>query len=136
MESLVKLAEFVKSNWASVTVIIGVAVAIYFKIKQEIDKYRKMSEAEKQAEIQKQIEKVRSILSDQVLALVATAEIAWSDEGCKLGPVKRSEVIRKIYVQYPVLTYVADQEELLAYIDKLIDEALETVRKTVRRTQE
>ena len=129
MESLVKLAEFVKSNWASATVVIGVVVALYFKIKQEIDKYKKMSEEAKQEEIQKQIEKVRSILADQVLALVAAAEIAWSDEGAKLGPVKRSEVIRKIYVQYPVLTYVVDQEELLSYIDKLIDKALE-IRKS------
>ena len=135
MESLVKLAEFVKSNWASATVVIGVVVALYFKIKQEIDKYKKMSEEEKQEEIQKQIEKVRSILADQVLALVATAEIAWSDEGAKLGPVKRSEVIRKIYVQYPVLTYVVDQEELLSYIDKLIDKALETVREKIRKSE-
>jgi len=135
MESLVKLAEFVKSNWASATVVIGVVVALYFKIKQEIDKYKKMSEEAKQEEIQKQIEKVRSILADQVLALVAAAEIAWSDEGAKLGPVKRSEVIRKIYVQYPVLTYVVDQEELLSYIDKLIDKALETVREKIRKSE-
>lgn len=134
MTSLVNLANFIKENWASVTLVIGVAVALYFKIKQEIEKYKKMSEAEKEAEIQKQIDKVRAILADQVLALVATAEIEFSEEGSKLGPVKRSEVIRKIYVQYPVLAHVVDQEELLVYIDKLIDEALETVRKTVRRS--
>lgn len=133
MTSIVNLATFIKENWASVTLIIGVVVALYFKTKQEIEKYKKMSENEKQAEIERQIEKVKAILADQVLALVATAEIEFSEEGSKLGPVKRSEVIRKIYVQYPVLAHVVDQKELLVYIDKLIDEALETVRKTVRK---
>ena len=133
MTSIVNLATFIKENWASVTLIIGVVVALYFKTKQEIEKYKKMSENEKQAEIERQIEKVKAILADQVLALVATTEIEFSEEGSKLGPVKRSEVIRKIYVQYPVLAHVVDQKELLVYIDKLIDEALETVRKTVRK---
>ena len=112
MTSIVNLATFIKENWASVTLIIGVVVALYFKTKQEIEKYKKMSENEKQAEIERQIEKVKAILADQVLALVATAEIEFSEEGSKLGPVKRSEVIRKIYVQYPVLAHVVDQKQL------------------------
>ena len=32
----------------------------------------------------------------------------------------------------PVLSYVTDQEELLAYIDELIDKALVIVREKIR----
>lgn len=70
-------------------------------------------------------------LGNIVLSLVSNAERSYS-EYSKAGEIKRSEVIAEIYKQYPILSKVADQEELLKYIDDLIDEALKTVREIVR----
>ena len=52
------------------------------------------------------------------------------------GAIKRSQVIDEIFKTYPILSKVTDQEELIAYIDQLIDEALETVREIVRTDEE
>lgn len=43
--------------------------------------------------------------------------------------MKRAQVIEKIFETYPILSKVTDQEELIKWIDEVIDESLETMRK-------
>lgn len=82
-----------------------------------------MSEDEK-------IQAAKDQLGNIVLSLVSNAELDYKEYEAA-GSIKRSQVIDKIFEKYPILSKVTDQEELLEYIDKLIDEALETVRVVV-----
>ena len=43
--------------------------------------------------------------------------------------MKRAQVIEKIFETYHILSKVACQEELIKWIDEVIDESLETMRK-------
>ena len=108
------------NNWPTIVVIIGLCIMIYRKIKDFVY----LSEDEK-------IKAAKEQLSSVVLSLVSSAEIQYKDYQ-KAGEIKSSQVIDEIFKKYPILSKVTDQEELLQYIDDLIDEALKTVREIVR----
>ena len=52
------------------------------------------------------------------------------------GSIKRSQVIKKIFEDYPVLSKVTDQETLIKWIDEIIDESLTTLREIVAVNEE
>ena len=131
MEGLKNLLAFLNENWATIVCIVGLGIALYKKIMKTINDWKAMTEEEKKAELERQIEKAKEAIAQYILSYVSDAEEKWSYEG-KLGEIKRAEVIGKVFEAYPVLAMVADQEELVAYIDTLIDKALETVRETLR----
>lgn len=137
MKGLQNLLNLINEHWTEIIGVLLVLYSIGLKAKKSYMDWQAKTEAEKTVELQKAQEKAiaiaRQALGEQILKLVATAEVDWQDAGSKLGPVKRSQVIAEIYKQYPVLEAVSDQNELLAYIDNLIDTALETVRATVRK---
>lgn len=109
----------INENWTAIVIIIGLVIMLYKKIKDFIY----MSEDEK-------IQAAKEQLANIVLSLVSDAEIDYKDYA-SAGAIKRSQVIDEIFDKYPILCKVTDQEGLLAYIDQLIDEALETVREVV-----
>lgn len=114
---------FVNNHWAKIIVIIGLLLAVGKKIAT----YLNMSDDEKIAIAKKQ-------LGEIMLKLVTQAEQdynAW----VKAGAVKRAEVIDVIYQKYPILNRVADQDTLIAEIDKMIDEALVEMRKILSENQ-
>lgn len=109
----------INENWTTIIVIIGLIIMISKKIKD----FLYLSEDEK-------IQAAKDQLQNIVLSLVSNAELDYKEYKAA-GQIKRSQVIDEIFEKYPILTKVTDQEELLEYIDKLIDEALETVRVVV-----
>ena len=140
MNSILKLLQYLQDNWATIVAIMTLIIGLYFKAKDEIVKWRAKTEEQRAAEAKaiqdKAIAEVREALKNYVLSLVAKMEIEWNDKGSKMGPVKRANLIQQIYEQYPILMTVADQEELLKYIDSLISNALETIRTTMRVDKE
>lgn len=132
MDGLKNFLQLISDNWTTIVAIAGLAYAIYLKAKKTYADWITKTEEEKQAELNKQIEIAKKILGELILSLVSEAEIAYKDEGSKLGEIKRSYVINQIFEMLPVLSYVTDQEELLAYIDELIDKALVIVREKIR----
>ena len=134
MKSIFNLLEFLNENWSMILAILVLLFALYMKIKAVVTKWREMTEEEKQKEIEAQIKKAKQAIANQILSLVATSEVDWTGSG--LGPIKRAQVIEKIYKEYPVLLEVVDQEELLLFIDENIDLALETVRERLRKEAE
>lgn len=133
MTSVVNLLSWINENWASIATALLLVVAIYFKAKSSYLTWKKMSDEEKQKQLDLAVAKAKLALDEFILDFVADAEINWQDEGSKLGPIKRAEVIQRIYEQYPVFNEVMEQKELIAYIDKLIDHALVTVRERIRK---
>lgn len=111
--------QFINDNWVVITTIIGLSIAIYKKIKC----YMKLSNDEK-------IAIAKTHIKETILKLVTDAEEDYQ-EWTKAGAVKRAQVIEKILLTYPVLSKATNQDEVIAWIDNAIDEALKTMRKII-----
>lgn len=108
---------FVNDNWTMIFAIIVTILAILKKIKEYFSKSK-----------EEQIEIAKAQISEIMLMLVTKAEVSYS-EWVKSGEIKRAEVIDEVFAMYPILSKVANQEEIIAFIDDTIDEALKTMRK-------
>lgn len=109
--------EYINNNWTAIVIIFGLATAVVKKAKDFFSK----SEDEKIAIAKKQIKEV-------MLKLITDAETdywAWVEAGA----VKRSQVINQIFEMYPILAKATNQEELIVWIDDVIDDSLETMRE-------
>ena len=111
--------EFLNTNWTTLAVIIGLLIGLY----QKISTYLKKSNEEKVAIAKQQIREI-------MLKMISDAECDY-DEWNKAGEIKRSQVIKKIYEMYPILSKVVNQEELTEWIDAEIDNSLETLNDIV-----
>lgn len=119
LKGLQNFLEFIVDNWTSIFIIICLIVVIVERIRS----FFKKSKEERVAIAKEQIKQV-------ILKMVSDAEVDYI-EWTKAGSIKRSQVIQKIYTDYPVLSKIANQEQLTQWIDIAIDDALKTVRKVV-----
>ncbi len=131
MTAIYNFLTWIENNWTMIVAIGTLLFALYLKIKSAINKWIKMTDEEKQKELEANIQKAKQAIANYILSLVASAEIDW--EGTGLGPIKRAQVIEKIYKEYPILLEVVDQRELMRFIDEHIDQALEIVREKLRK---
>lgn len=113
----------INDNWTTILVIIGLALALWKKI----ESYSKLS-------TDKKIEIAKKQISENILKLITQAEKDYA-EWEKAGSIKRSEVISEIYKEYPILAKVVNQEELVKWIDKQIDNALPTLRDIIKQNE-
>ena len=120
LKGLQNFLEYINSNWTTILVIIGLIIAIWKKI----ESYLKKSDDEKIAIAKQQI-------SQAVLRLISEAERDY-DTWREAGQIKRSKVIQEIYKEYPILSKIADQDELIRWIDSEIDNALKELRKVIK----
>ena len=111
--------EFVDANWMNLVIIAGLLIGLYKKVSN----YLKKSNEEKVAIAKHQIREI-------MLKMISDAECDY-DEWNKAGEIKRSQVIKKIYEMYPILSKVVNQEELTEWIDAEIDSSLETLNDIV-----
>lgn len=111
--------QFINNNWTLIIIIIGLAVAIIHKIQD----YLKLSNDEK-------IAVAKSQISEIILKKISDAEEDYA-EWTKAGSIKRSQVIDEIFADYPILSEVTNQDELIQWIDEQIDNALITLRKII-----
>jgi len=116
--------QIINDNWTLITVIIGLAIGAFQKIKAYVQK----TDAEKIAIAKKQIR-------ETMLKMVSDAECDY-DEWNKSGKIKRSQVIKKIYEMYPILAKAVDQDELTAWIDAEIDASLGTLNTLIENIEE
>ena len=111
--------QLINNNWTTIIIIIGLGIAIAKKVKN----YISMSEEEKIILAKEQIKIA-------MLKLVSDAEKNWEDYK-KAGSIKRAEVIKQIFENYPALFNVANQDELIMFIDDEIDNALKILREII-----
>lgn len=107
---------FLNDHWTELMIIIGLGTLLWKKGKAFLAK----SDEEK---IQIALKQAREIILDKVTA----AEIDY-EEWKKSGAIKRSQVLNEIFKQYPILSKVTSQEEIIKKLDEYIDEALATLR--------
>lgn len=115
---------FINNNWTAIIIIIGLVIAIKRKVKTYFSK----SDDEKIAIAKKHIQ-------ETVLKLVTEAEVDYY-EWTKAGAVKRSQVIEQIFTMYPILSKATNQDELIIWIDEVIDESLKTMRDIFKENNE
>jgi len=107
----------VNEHWTEIIVIIGLALVLYKRVKGYLGKTN-----------EEKIEIAKVQIKETVLRLVTDAEMDYK-EWVKAGAVKRAQVVEEIFMMYPILAKVTNQKELVAWIDDIIDEALETMRE-------
>lgn len=117
LDGLKNFLSFMNDNWTTIVVIISLFIALYQKIRSFISK----SNEEKIASAKAQIKEI-------VLKLITDAEIDY-EHWNKTGSIKRSQVIQKIFEEYPILAKAVDQKAVIAWIDEFIDESLKELRK-------
>jgi len=110
----------INDNWTTIAVMLGLLFGIYKKVQSFISK----SDDEK-------IEVVKKEIQETMLKMISDAEQNYADWN-KAGSIKRSQVIREIYERYPILSKAIDQEAVIAWIDKEIDNSLKTLREIVQ----
>lgn len=124
MKSIVNFLMFVNDNFVSILVCIGLIIGIVSKIKNYLSKSN-----EEKVEIAKH--QIREIM----LKMISDAECDY-DGWNKAGVIKRSQVIKKIYEMYPILSKVVNQAELTEWIDEQIDDSLDTLNGLVENIGE
>lgn len=117
LDGITKFLTFINDNWVYITTVIGLVLAVGNKVREYLNK----SNEEK-------IEIAKAQISEIMLMLVTEAECDYH-EWAKSGEIKRAQVIDQVFAMYPILSKVTNQEEIIAWIDNTIDEALKTMRK-------
>ena len=120
MEGLQKFLQLLNDNWTSILVCIGLVIGIVKKTQD----YMSKSQDEK-------IEIAKKQIQTTILKMISDAEVDWQ-EWSKAGSMKRAQVIKQIYEEYPILSKVVDQKALTEWIDEQIDSALDTLREIVK----
>lgn len=123
IDGLKNFLTLINDNWTTILVIVGLIIGIYQKIK----KFLKDTDEAK-------IEFAKQQISNVVLKMITDAEKDYQ-QYAKAGEIKRSQVIKQIFDDYPVLERVVDQDALIALIDTEIDNALKTLREVIKETK-
>ena len=116
MTGIQNLLLFINSNWTAIIIIVGLINALIIRVRN----YMSKSQEEKVAIAKAQIKEI-------ILKLCTEAEMDYL-EWVSAGSIKRSQVIDEIFATYPVLSKITNQDEVIEWIDDMIDEALETMR--------
>ena len=122
MDALIGVKNFLSFfffYWTLIIVIAGLCVALGRKVKS----YISLSNDEK-------IEIAKTQISESILKMITDAEKDY-DDWVNAGAIKRSQVIKKIFEDYPILNNMTNQEEVIKWIDTEINNALKTLRTIV-----
>jgi len=116
MEGIKNFLFLVYTNWTTIIVIIGLLIGLYGKIKS----YLKLSKQEK-------IDLAWKSVRSTILSMVTDAELNYADWR-RAGDIKRSEVIKQIFTDYPILTTITDRDTVEREINKLLDQAIDNMK--------
>ena len=123
LNGIVNFLMFINNNWVTIVVLIGLVVGVV----QKVMVFVKNKEDAK-------VEIAKAQAKETILHMVEQAETEYSDWN-KAGQIKRSEVVGKIYKEYPILSRVVDQEQMIAWIDEAIDNSLVTLRAVLKENK-
>lgn len=119
MTAFKNFLQIINDNWTTILVVIGLIISI---VKKTMDYFSK-SDAER-------VEIAKRQITESMLKMISDAEVNWND-WMSAGSIKRSEVIKRVFDEYPILSKVTDQEELVAWLDAQINASLKTLREVV-----
>lgn len=123
LDGIKNFLQLISDNWLTILTIIGIVVGLVQRAKV----YFKKDKAERYEIAKQQIREV-------ILKKITDAEIDFADWE-KSGAIKRSQVIEQIYAQFPILSKIADQNAVVAWLDEEINNSLKTLRTVVKENQ-
>lgn len=123
MKAITNLLTFLYENWTAILVVIGLAVGIV----QKTIRFFEKSDAER-------VEIVKEQIRQSMLKMITDAEEDYST-WAKAGEIKRSQVIKQVFDEYPILEKFVDQEQIVAWLDEQINDALKVLRKIVKEQE-
>lgn len=123
LDGLKNFLHIIEANWTTILVCIGIIIGLVQRAKVFFKKSK-----------EERIEIAKKQVRQTILEMVTKAEKDFADWN-KAGEIKRSQVIKEIYDQYPILTKIIDQETVVAWIDEEINNSLKTLRAVVKENE-
>ena len=119
MDGIKNLLQILNDNWTTILVCAGLIVGL---VQRTIKYFSKTNE--------ERVEIAKAQIEQSILKMITDAESDYEDWN-KAGEVKRSQVIGKIFAQYPILSKVTNQAEIIDWIDREIDNSLKTLENLI-----
>ena len=119
MDGIKNLLQILNDNWTTILVCAGLIVGL---VQRTIKYFSKTNE--------ERVEIAKTQIEQSILKMITDAESNYEDWN-KAGEVKRSQVIGKIFAQYPILSKVTNQAEIIDWIDREIDNSLKTLENLI-----
>lgn len=123
MNGIENFLGYISENWVAILVLLGLTLALG----RMVYNYLKIDNVEK-------IEIAKTQIREAMLKLITEAEIDF-EQWNKSGKIKRSQVITKIYEKYPILSKAVSQEDVIAWLDREIDNSLVTLREIIKENK-
>ena len=119
MDGIKNLLQILNDNWTTILVCAGLIVGL---VQRTIKYFSKTNE--------ERVEIAKAQIEQSILKMITDAESNYEDWN-NAGEVKRSQVIGKIFAQYPILSKVTNQAEIIDWIDREIDNSLKTLENLI-----
>lgn len=103
-----------------------IVIAIIIGVVRMVIQYSKMTKEER-------VNTALKVIKEELLKLMSDAEIEWEDYK-KSGELKKSQVLKEIYSQFPFLATYIDQDTLVNKLYELIDNEMENMNKIINNT--
>ena len=115
MDSIKNFLQFVYDNWMDILVCVALIVGIIQKTKSYLSKSK-----------EERVEIAKTQIKETMLKLITQAEVDY-DNWNQAGSIKRSQVIKQIFDEYPILSTVTNQKEIIKWIESEIESSLNTL---------
>lgn len=119
MSGLKNFLNAIYENWTAIMVAVGTIVVMVNRMKRLFSKDEK-----------ERLDLAKREIKETILHMVTKAEIDYK-QWAKSGSIKRAQVIRTLFEDYPILSTFIEKEDIIKWIDETIDESLKTLRKIV-----
>ena len=83
---------------------------------------------------EQRVQAALKVISEELMKMMCQAEIQWKDYK-KSGELKRSQVIKDIYNQFPFLSKYMDQDKLVQTIYDMIDKQMDAMNKLMEKNE-
>lgn len=114
----------INENWTTIVVLVGIGIGVYKKVRA----FLKLSNKEKE-------QLAWRVIDETILSMVSDAELNY-ETWKQAGALKRSQVIDRIFAEFPILLKVSDSKSVIKRIDRIIDNALMHVMDIVDKNNE
>ena len=123
MNGINNFANLIQGQWTNIVVVIAIVAGLV----RSIINYYTMNEEQR-------VQAALKVISEELMKMMVQAEIQWKDYK-KSGELKRSQVIKDIYNQFPFLSRYMDQEKLVQTIYEMIDKQMDNMNELMKKNE-
>lgn len=114
----------IQNQWTNIVVVIAIIATV---IRTTLN-YSALSQEQR-------VQSALKVINEELMKLMCQAEIQWKDYK-KSGDLKRSQVIKDIYNQFPFLSKYMDQDALVKKIYEMIDKQMDNMNNLLNKTDD